>query len=399
MKRFLVLFFCVLLCTGMESNACRKEVTPQQFGAVADGIHDDTQAIQEALNQRGKVVFPDGTYLISSKLTIHSGTYLLGRKNAIIKQTGDTFILYNEHSQSATGIIDNGITVDRLILDGSMVDAKSEYAAGIYFCGVHNATVKNCRLIDIGGDGIYLGRGGKDSYCKNVRINNCIFNNCGRNSANPRQSIAVVFAENVKITKCAMNNTRKTSYAVDIEPNKADEHCSVVVSGCRMIGCGISSGGHKSAKKSIQVNKCHIDCSGTENATLAVVRTAAMITGNTIISNGKQNGITVVTSPSAIVKKNSIRDASAGVLITDGADNVVIKGNTIENCASGVYVMKSRGLAILSNILRTKGKGIYVRMESGGTRVEKNKIRTESGQDVYSKETEDVRVRRNIKLQ
>lgn len=371
-------------------------VTPQQFGAIADGIHDDTKAVQEALNHRGRVVL-DGTYLISSKLIVYSGTYLFGNK-AIIKQTKDTFIFFNEHAQSAKGLLDNSITIDGLTLDGSMVDAKSEYAAGIYFCGVQNTVIKNCRIINIGGDGIYLGRDGKGNFCSNIRINNCTFTNCGRNAANPRQSIAVVFAEQVRIQNCTMINTRKTSYGVDVEPNRPDEHCSVVVSNCRMIGCGISCGGNESAKKSVVVNKCHIDCSNTENATLAVVRTDAKIIGNTIIANGKQNGITVVTSPSAIVKNNSIRDASAGVLITDGADNVVINGNTIENCSSGVHVIKSRGLAILSNILRTKGKGVYIRMESGGTRVEKNKIRTETGMDVYSKESDNVLVRRNIKL-
>lgn len=373
-------------------------VTPQQFGAKADGIHDDTKAVQEALNQRGKVVFPDGTYLISSKLTIHSGTYLLGRKNAIIKQTGDTFILYNEHSQSATGIIDNGITVDGLILDGSMVDAKSEYAAGIYFCGVHNVTVKNCRLIDIGGDGIYLGRGGKGISCENVRINNSAFTNCGRNATNPRQSIAVVFAEKVKITKCVMSNTRKSSYAVDVEPNNPDEHCSVVVLGCRMIGCGISCGGHKSAKRSITVKDCHIDCSETENATLALLKTDALITGNEIVSNSKQNGVNVVGSPSVIIKKNVIRGSSAGVLIAEIADNVLVKSNRIMNCASGVYIMHSKEVAIMSNKISTKGNGVYVRMKSDGARVEKNEIESEKGQDVYSAEESVITVRKNKRL-
>lgn len=47
-------------------------VTPQQFGAVADGTTDDTTAIQNALDSLtsgGKIYFPSGTYLISSALT------------------------------------------------------------------------------------------------------------------------------------------------------------------------------------------------------------------------------------------------------------------------------------------------------------------------------------------
>ena len=195
-----------------------------------------------------------------------------------------------------------------------------------------------------------------------------------------------------------MNNRRKASYGVDVEPNKPNDFCSASVTNCRMIGCGISCGGNILAEKSIVVRKCYIDCSGTENASISVVRSAAKIIGNTIISNGKQNGINLVTSPSAIVKKNNIRDASSGIHITDGADNVIISGNTIENCSSGVYVMKSRGLAVISNILKVKGTGVYIRKESGGARVERNSIGVEMGVDVYSAETEDVLVRNNKRI-
>ena len=389
--RKLLIFFSLSLSTQAGV------ITPQQFGARADGIHDDTKAIQSALNCRGKVFLSAGVYRVSGKLMVYSGTQLYGEKGSCIKQTKDAFILYNEHAQVQVAKWDSDISISNITFDGSAVDARSEYTAGIYMCGVRRLTVYNCSLKDIGGDGIYLGRGGKERYCENVRIDNCIFTNCGRNAANPRQSIAVVFAEDVKIADCTMINKRKTSYGVDVEPNKPDEHCSVIVSNCRMKGCGISCGGNKTARRKIIVTNCNIDCSGTENATLVVVKAEAKITGNTIVSNGKQNGITIVTSPSAIVQKNNISESSAGVLITDGSDNVIVQGNRIENCSSGVYVMKSRAIAILSNVLSTRGKGVYVRMESEGTRVERNTIYAESGVDVYTKESANIRVRRNKK--
>ncbi len=373
-------------------------ITPQQFGAKADGVHDDTKALQAALDCRGKVFLPPGEYLISGKLIIHSDTQLFGEKGSTIKQTKDSFILYNEHSQVSDADWDCNISIRKIVFNGLLVDAVSEYTAGIYMCGVRNLVVEDCSLIGIGGDGIYLGRGGKDRFCERIRISNCFFKDCGRNATNPRQSIAVVYAEDVRIEKCTMVNNRKQSYAVDVEPNNRDEHCTVSITDCRMIGCGISCGGSKSAKKRIVVNKCYIDCSETENATLSVVRAGAKITGNTIIANGKNNGITIVTSPLAIVKKNSIRDASAGVLIADGADNVVIKSNTIENCSSGVYVIDSKGLAILANILKTKGKGVYIRKESRGTRIERNRIGSLSGIAVDTEQTEDVRIQRNKEL-
>ncbi|MGP3963245.1 glycosyl hydrolase family 28-related protein [Nonomuraea sp. 3N208] len=50
-------------------------VTPQQFGAVADGQHDDTDAIQQAINAQQTrlnriVVFPPGTYRITRTIVI-----------------------------------------------------------------------------------------------------------------------------------------------------------------------------------------------------------------------------------------------------------------------------------------------------------------------------------------
>ena len=40
-----------------------------------DGLHDDTDAIQELLDQRGTVNIPDGYYLITKPLIIHSNTH------------------------------------------------------------------------------------------------------------------------------------------------------------------------------------------------------------------------------------------------------------------------------------------------------------------------------------
>jgi len=41
-----------------------------------DGIHDDTQAVQQMLEKRGYVYIPDGTYLITKPLIIHDNTHL-----------------------------------------------------------------------------------------------------------------------------------------------------------------------------------------------------------------------------------------------------------------------------------------------------------------------------------
>lgn len=58
-------------------------ITPQDYGALGDGVNDDTAEIQAALNAANAsgstVFFPSGTYLISASLTVNNtGTIIMG---------------------------------------------------------------------------------------------------------------------------------------------------------------------------------------------------------------------------------------------------------------------------------------------------------------------------------
>lgn len=53
-------------------------VTPQQFGAVGDGVHDDLLAIQAATNLGKAVYFPPGTYRMSGPVTYNGRVTWLG---------------------------------------------------------------------------------------------------------------------------------------------------------------------------------------------------------------------------------------------------------------------------------------------------------------------------------
>ena len=53
-------------------------VTPQMYGALANGVHDDTTAIQTAINTGKLVYFPRGIYRTTGTLTLTQGTHLMG---------------------------------------------------------------------------------------------------------------------------------------------------------------------------------------------------------------------------------------------------------------------------------------------------------------------------------
>lgn len=69
---------------GAASELYETYVTPQMFGAHADGITDDTVAIQAAIDSGEAVMFPKGTYLTTAPIIINSkynyGLYSVGSK-------------------------------------------------------------------------------------------------------------------------------------------------------------------------------------------------------------------------------------------------------------------------------------------------------------------------------
>lgn len=108
-----------------QFNALNAHTTPEAFGAVGDGLTDDTAAIQSAINSGNPVVFKAGKTYVTGKITIDSDSYIdlngakLIGKNTIIfdckgteagtttlaadYHAGDKFIELNDTSNIKVG--------------------------------------------------------------------------------------------------------------------------------------------------------------------------------------------------------------------------------------------------------------------------------------------------------
>jgi len=60
-------------------------VNVKTYGAVGDGYHDDTKAIQNAINAQNTIVFGKGTYIINQTINMRSGVKIYGTNGATIK--------------------------------------------------------------------------------------------------------------------------------------------------------------------------------------------------------------------------------------------------------------------------------------------------------------------------
>lgn len=98
----------------------------KHFGAKGDGVTDDTAAIERAIRatKSGTLVFPAGTYKISSTLTLRPDVTYEGEGSAILKGNGYFFLM--QMPQTAVNLTVKGLTFDEggLLLQGQVVAVK-----------------------------------------------------------------------------------------------------------------------------------------------------------------------------------------------------------------------------------------------------------------------------------
>lgn len=113
----------------------RETVSVKDFGAVGDGVVDDTTAIQNAINAifangGGEVFFPKGTYLVSAMIEMRNEVSLrgVGDESEILVNT-DIVTFGNTPATSSTQLV--GVVVTDLYLRNTISGAKTNY--DIYF--------------------------------------------------------------------------------------------------------------------------------------------------------------------------------------------------------------------------------------------------------------------------
>lgn len=91
------------VATNVEDKLAQT-VSVKDFGAVGDGVADDTAAIQAALDESKGVYFPQGTYKITSALNMSSDSYVFGcGRSSVIQSTHNGAIFQGKNVTPASG--------------------------------------------------------------------------------------------------------------------------------------------------------------------------------------------------------------------------------------------------------------------------------------------------------
>lgn len=219
---------------------------PEQYGAVGDGVTDDTDAINACLAANRNVIFSK-TYKIKADKNNYNGsstpdrytygvsvpsgrTLLFGGGAKLVCQTSNAaysavLCLYGTSDVSIIGATIEGDRATNTLTTG-------EWGHGIVCRAANNVIIRDCTIYNCFGDGIVIGTStatDENAIGSDICVENCkIYNN-------RRQGITIGGGKNITIKDCEIYEINGTApqAGIDIEPNQATTEVSnVLISNC-----------------------------------------------------------------------------------------------------------------------------------------------------------------------
>jgi hypothetical protein len=192
-------------------------VNVKDFGAKGDGVTDDTQAIQAAIDAGNVVFFPSGTYMVDAvtniKLTDRNNVHIIISPNAEIKAiaNGETNYFIFALLRCSNITIDGGGKITGDV--GSHTGSAGEWGYGIQIYHSFNVLVDNLEISQMWGDGVYIGDYVDGVHCENITVKNCHIHH------NRRQGISIGYGKHIKIESCYIHDIAGTApqSGIDIE--------------------------------------------------------------------------------------------------------------------------------------------------------------------------------------
>lgn len=166
--------------------------TPQRFGAVGDGVHDDTEAIRAAVEAAktggGTVYLPTGQYLVTGTITVSTNVDIIGTRGSLIIPACDT-VFYMKQCSRVSGfqvriLPEYGSTVNTVFLVDQASREKGVFTMNIRFediliLNLAQEANNNYTIWDIhGGDGGVSGTSNENGFW-GVSIIRCSARNTG----------------------------------------------------------------------------------------------------------------------------------------------------------------------------------------------------------------------------
>ncbi len=334
------------VCERTNEAVAENFVSPEMYGAIGDGVADDTEAIQAALNSGRPLVFKERTYAVKTNrnecIVVPSGTRMTGN-NTVFKGINE-----NEAVTNVLYLADvSDVYIKGFVICGDVKENTQESNTsghGIYINGCDNVHIEDVTCRDCLTDGVYV-RG------NNIEIVNSKMENNGR------QGISITHGTNILVENVECSGAFKTSpmSGIDIEPSfetdtidgivlrnirtknnsgkglsislanlKNQEHCSILVDNfCDTGSGGIEIGTH-------YPNVKMVGAIAMNNVTLV----DSLVNGISIRPRDKDKCIAVILDGVKIINPNTSGNTSTygcGIYFYAGTEDVLTGNVCVSN--------------------------------------------------------------------
>lgn len=209
--------------------------TPEMYGAVGDGVADDTTALQTALNQGGTVLL-NGVYRCTKRINITKSYTTIDGYGTIFGDIAKDDTVLELHARE-NDIIDHARIKNITITSESQYEhsgicVKHQLSSGV---GITDVIIDGIKVIDVSRNGILLAGGSYNTdYIRPfVKVLNCIVKNAGTTGI-CQSRVSSVIRNNYVVNSGTENLTIDNGCAdVTVVGNTFE----IVNGGCGNIGC------------------------------------------------------------------------------------------------------------------------------------------------------------------
>ena len=326
-------------------------VTPKMFGAKGDGVNDDSDAIQQAVNVSNNILFDGGVYLITKTIKIPSNRkieFISGAK-VLLGENANVHMVENEDANG-----NERISIHNAIFDINENNKNSNLMptsfARFYKCtGVE---LSNCRFVGYGVISVYSDVGAVYfSECEN-----CIILECEITGA-PTEGLVLHRCKSC-VVKGGVYSHCKNGSGVAL----SGEYNTLID-----VVCHTNDGSNFSINGPYSTLIGCVSYNGTGNNGLTFGHHNSPADYSTAIGcilRNNVNGIYIGTSKNVKIESCTIigtdKDGAEnyGILVGSDTNNCTFIGNNISNCLDGIYI--NRGASAVGNYVHdNSGRGIH----------------------------------------
>ncbi|MBP3887759.1 MAG: right-handed parallel beta-helix repeat-containing protein [Cellulosilyticum sp.] len=355
-----------------DVNKIKYFKTPEMFGAVGDGVNDDTQALKDCF-VGGGYIYLSKTYKITDTITVESNTTVYGSEKSLVHMVSETMRQVFDCSDTENTMFDGIIIEGSEHWDGQ-TDARAQIESGLYYGGTlcKNIIIKNCKFTKLGQSAIYL------FITENVLIDNCYMSY----KENPAGSFpaAANYNNGIRVYRKSDNLT---------------------ITNCEIwdVAIGIYLPHHGGNMK---VDNCYIHNISAQHAFYCAVGDCTI--SNCVIADIEGGAIGLQFDDSSDVSNftrlinNRIERTSSAITIRNVYDdnitffNVIVDGNYISDCLNGIQIVKVGNITISNNMLESmKQHGILLTGHNEQVMIDNNIIHN-CGQDERAGYTNGIEI-------